>query len=142
MRGNNANGDSKVIHLSGLADGEGYTLANFEIFPTTGVGTTEGELMACLTRDTTASDPANPDFDEQGLIGNVTLRITTSTTVYGMMLINSNAILTQDLLLTVKDENAAHNNVNWQLTFNRVAISGSREAVANFEAFSIRNDNF
>jgi len=139
MRGQTADSATETLNFSGKTPGYGYRLIEFEIYPSTGIGATEIEAMASITAAKTSEDPQNPNFNNPGLIATAVWN-NYYTTGYipgpGHVVINDLFVITQDLILRVKDSTSA-NPVNWQCKFKKVKLSSSAEAVANFNQFTI-----
>jgi len=143
MRGKTEPGASEVLNFSGHTPGYAYQLVDFDIYPTTTIGSLGGELVASLNAGKTADDPLSPDFDDPGLIANVMLGIRTDIqngSFVSHKVINDLFYITQDLHLIVNDALAGGSSpqaVNWQCKFRKVKLSTSAEAVANFNQFTI-----
>tara|TARA_Y100000114_G_scaffold44326_1_gene39896 strand:- start:1368 stop:1823 length:456 start_codon:yes stop_codon:yes gene_type:complete len=141
IRGQTASGETEKLSFSGFKPGYAYKLIEFVIYPSTDIGGVAGsyELVAALTAAKTAEDPANPNFNNDGLIG--TAKISEQNTghyIGGIIsVVNDTFLITQDLLLTVEDTQANNHPVNWQCKFMPVKISAAEEAVANYKQFTI-----
>ena len=143
MRGKTASGLTEVLNFSGYKPGYAYRLTNFEIFFSSGIGTTNQELSATLTAAKTLEDPSNPNFNHDGLIATATLSTyppsnlgSTASTV-----INHTFLITQDLILAVVDTvGGSPADVNWQCTFISEKMDMSETAVANFKQYTISDE--
>jgi len=138
MRGKTASGETDVLNFTGHTPGYAYRLVDFEIFFSSGIGTTNQELCATLTAAKTFEDPANPNFDNEGLLATATLSTYPPSNLgnAASTVVNHTFLITQDLILAVVDT-VAGADVNWQCTFVAEKVSGSEEAVANFKQFTI-----
>jgi len=139
MRGKTASGLQEVLNFSGHKKGYAYRLTEFQIYPSTGIGTQAAELAATVTAAKTYEDPSNPNFTNEGLIATATLilaadhpRITVSS------IVNDTFLITQDLIIAVIDAVAGSPmDVNWQCRFVSEKMNLSQEAVTNYNQFTI-----
>jgi hypothetical protein len=140
LRGQTASGLTHTMNFSGHKGDYGFRLIDFKLWPSTDIGTKNGELSATLTAAKTYEDPSNPNFDNEGLIG-TSLFIVNLYPEYGnhsKTLINDTFIVTQDLILAVVDTFAgAPMAVNWQCKFMPVKLSSTEAALTNYRQFSI-----
>jgi len=140
LRGKTASGLTHTMNFSGHKGDYGFRLIDFKLWPSTDIGTKNGELSATLTAAKTYEDPSNPNFDNEGLIG-TSLFIVNLYPEYGnhsKTLINDTFIVTQDLILAVVDTFAgAPMAVNWQCKFMPVKLSSTEAALTNYRQFSI-----
>jgi len=138
MRGKTASGSTEVLNFGGFKPGYAYRLIDFEIFFSSGIGTTNQELSATLTAAKTFEDPASPNFDNEGLIASAALSMYPPSNLgsQATTVINHTFLITQDLILAVVDTVAAA-DINWQCTFVAEKMTGPEEAVANFKQFTI-----
>lgn len=138
IRGQTAHAKSHTINFSGHKGDYGFYLTEFKVWPSTSVAGSTDEQLASITAAKTASDPQNPNFDDEGLIGNAMFvsagdpAVTPGT----LSLINDTFIITQDLLILVRDESGG-NSVNWQCKFMPVKLSTTEAALTNYRQFSI-----
>ena len=143
LRGQTASGLTHTMNFSGHKGDYGFRLIDFKLWPSTDIGTKNGELSATLTAAKTYEDPSNPNFDNEGLIG-TSLFIVNLYPEYGnhsKTLINDTFIVTQDLILAVVDTFAgAPMAVNWQCKFMPVKLSSTEAALTNYRQFSIFDD--
>jgi len=141
MRGQTPSGQIEILQFSGFKPGYAYKLVEFLIYPSTDIGGSSGsyELVAALTAAKTAEDPANPNFNNDGLIG--TAKISEQGTghyIGGIIsVVNDTFLITQDLILKVEDTQTNNHPVNWQCKFMPVKMSANEEAVANYKQFTI-----
>jgi len=146
MRGKTASGTQEVLNFSGYKPGYAYRMTEFRIYPSLSIGTNNSELAATVTAAKTYEDPANPNFNNEGLIASalIQLQIGGSGTNYGsadLSIVNDTFLITQNLILAVIDTQAgAPMAVNWQCRFESVKMSGPEEAVTNYKQFTISDD--
>ena len=137
MRGKTASGESEVLNFGGHKDNYAYRLIEFKLYPSTNVLTQSWEQTATLTAGKTAHDPENPNFNNEGLIG-TTLSSSQATQTYPITeisIINDLFLITQDLLLLVKDTHSS--DVNWQCRFIAEKMTGAEQAATNYKQFTI-----
>jgi len=144
MRGKTASDGTEVLNFSGFKPGMAYRMTDLTIYPSTSIGTENAELMVSVTAAKTSEDPANPNFNNEGLIGVAMLSMRTDSN-NGMFLdhvvLNDKFLITQNLILTAKDTYpGSPMAVNWQCTFERVKMSGPEEAVTNYKQFAISDE--
>jgi len=143
MRGKTASGEQEVLNF-GSKHGYAYRLVKFQIFPSTGIGSTptgNAELAATVTAAKTYEDPSNPNFNNEGLIA-CTLFTTNSSLAYSgdqfPGIVNDTFLITQNLILAVIDTEAGSPQpVNWQCRFKPVKMSDTELANANLRQFHI-----
>jgi len=144
MRGKTASDGTEVLNFSGFKPGMAYRMTDLTIYPSTSIGTENAELMVSVTAAKTSEDPANPNFNNEGLIGVAMLSMRTDSN-NGMFLdhvvLNDKFLITQNLILTAKDTYpGSPMAVNWQCTFESVKMSGPEEAVTNYKQFAISDE--
>jgi len=144
MRGKTASSGEEVLNFSGHTDGHGFRLVEFRVYPSV-LGTAAAECFGAISAGTTAADPVNADFSDEGLIANAMFVTSSNPAAPGYSgpvteLINDTFIITQDLRLSVRDTDGA-NPVNWQCKFKTVKMSSNEEAVTNFKQYTISNDD-
>jgi len=144
MRGKTASDGTEVLNFSGFKPGMAYRMTDLTIYPSTSIGTENAELMVSVTAAKTSEDPANPNFDNEGLIGVAMLSMRTDSN-NGMFLdhvvLNDKFLITQNLILAAKDTYpGSPMAVNWQCTFEPVKMSGPEEAVANYKQYTISDE--
>lgn len=142
MRGQTASGLTEVLNFSGHKEGMAYTLEDFQIYPSTGIGAVAFELSATITAGKVALDPTAPNFDDDGLIASAFQGAGASINSgpNSPTVINKFYMITQNLILMVRDSGAGGSAVNWQCTFKAHKMTGSEEAVVNFKQFSISDE--
>ena len=142
MRGKTASGETEVLNFSGYKPGYAYRMTEFTIYPSTDLGGQNAELAATVTAAKTFEDPANPNFNHDGLIASAfSVYYGTSPTngaVDSKSVVNDTYMITQNLILAVIDTHAgAPMAVNWQCRFESVKMTGAEEAAVNYKQFSI-----
>jgi len=140
MRGQTDSGQQEVLNFSGHKKGYAYRLTEFAIYPSTNIGASVSDMCASVTAAKTASDPQNPNFNDEGLIGNARYRGHSSDSypiTYVFNIVNDTFLITQDLILSVLDNGSSAFPVNWQCRFVSEKMKLSQEAVANYNQFTI-----
>jgi len=145
MRGKTASGTQEVLNFSGFKPGMAYKLTEFQIYPSSNIGSTNYELAATLTAAKTFEDPTAPNFNNEGLIGTISFvgsEIGSGRAFQGpLVVVNDTFLITQNLIIAVVDTQAgAPMDVNWQCRFERVKMSGPEEAVTNYRQFTISDE--
>ena len=141
LRGKTASGPgTETISLGGLADGYAFQLIAFELWPSTNLGGQGASCWGALTRSSSPEDPINPDFSDDALIATASARdrLAQSYGIQPVSVINDLVLLTQDLTLSIH-ETQNNTPVNWQLKFKKVKVTAAAEAVANYNAFAVRD---
>ena len=140
MRGKTASGLTEVLQFGKYKQGYAYKMTEFQIYPSTGIGTAAYELTATVTASKTFEDPQNPNFNNDGLIGTA-LMTGHNNPAYSheaVTIVNDTYIITQNLILAVNDSYVGSPMaVNWQCRFESVKMTGSEEAAVNYKQFSI-----
>jgi len=138
MTGQTADGGTELLNFGGKTSGYAYRLISFKLWGSTNLGSASNEMWASLTRAKTAEDPIAPNFTNEGLVGVASIFIHNSPAYppTAIEVINPKALITQDCILSVNDTADGH-AVNYMLTFEKVKLSASAEAVANFNQFTI-----
>jgi len=144
MRGQTASGETEVLNFSGYKPGYAYRLVEMELFPSTNIGGKNGELAASITAAKTYEDPANPNFNNEGLIGVAKFDGISSNSSYTstfFSVVNDTFLITQNLILAVIDTEAGSPMaVNWQCRFVSVKMNDAEEAATNFKQFTISDE--
>jgi len=140
MRGKTASGGTEKLEFGGQArPGYGYRITEFQLFPSSSMGSDTAELVGTITAGTTAVSPPDQGFDDDGLIASFYGTFPASQVATGAnAVINDLFIITQDLILMVQDT-ANNNPINWQCRFEEIKLSTAGEAVANFKQYTIYN---
>lgn len=141
MKGQTVSGGQEKLNFGGKTPGVAFRLVSFKLWGATNLGASSNEYWATLTRAKVIEDPANPNFNNEGLVGVASL-FNHNSPAYppgALEVIDYEALITQDCLLGVIDT-ADSEAVNWQLTFEEVKLSNAAEAVANFNQFTISDD--
>jgi hypothetical protein len=141
LRGQTGHGLTETLNFSGFKPGMAYKLVEFSLYPSSGVGGGSRELVGAITAGKTAPDPITPDFNDEGLIASSyqTISSNPSYPPGEITVINDTFLITQNLILIVRDENSGE-AVNWQCRFIAVKMSGSEEAVTNYKQFAISDE--
>ena len=146
IKGKTVTGGEEVLSFGGRTKGYGFKITRFELWPASAIGTTGQELVGSVTADNTSMDPINPDFDSPGLIAVAYFPLTSlsvgNSGVNNMItVIDDSFIITQDLILAVADTVSGSTlSINWLCRFEKVKLTSSAEAVANFNQFTIYDD--
>jgi len=146
IKGQTVTGGEEVLNFGGRTKGYGFKLTRFELWAASAIGTTAQELVGSVTADKTSMDPINPDFDSPGLLAVAYFPMTSvsagNSGVNNLIsVIDDSFVITQDLILAVADTVSGSTlSINWLCKFEKVNLSASAEAVANFNQFSIFDD--
>jgi len=144
MRGKTASGLTEVLNFSGNTPGYAYRLTEFDIYPSEGIGSTNQELAASVTAGKVLEDPANPNFNNDGLIATAAFTMDAGVSYPGTRpysVVNDTFLITQDLILAVIDtQGGSPKPVNWQCRFVAEKMNTNEEAVTNFKQYTISND--
>ncbi len=139
MRGQTASGETETLNFSGYKPGYAYRLVEFQIYPSNPQGSET--ILGSITAGKTAVAPADPNFNDEGLIGTA-MKAYNTTAQDGSIestIVNDTFLITQNLILMVLSS-ATSEPVNWQCRFVAEKMSGSEEAVANYKQFLISDD--
>jgi len=140
MRGQTASGETEVLNFGKYKQGYAYKLTEFQLWPSGPIGGAGDELSGSITAGKTAQDPANPDFDDEGLIGSSIHFIGgASTGPWVAQIVNDTFIITQNLILMVYNSGGGE-PVNWQCRFESVKMTGAEEAAVNYKQFAISDE--
>jgi len=142
IRGQTDSGETHTINFSGHKGDYGFKLTEFQIFPSISLGDQTAELNATLTAAKVFEDPANPDFEHEGLIGTSMFYANAGNQRgFTKEIVNDTFLITQDLILAVIDvQTGDPMAVNWQCRFYPVKLSSSELALTNYRQFSIFDD--
>tara|TARA_Y100000004_G_scaffold151422_1_gene174118 strand:- start:189 stop:632 length:444 start_codon:yes stop_codon:yes gene_type:complete len=141
MRGKLATGDTEVLNFSGHKKGYAYKLKQLDVYPGSGIGTSNFEGAVTITAGRASINPLAPDFSDEGLIGTAYYGSNTAAgTVDQHAVINDTFMITQDLIIEARDASGNGLDVNYQCRFESVKMSGSEEAVANYRQFVISDE--
>jgi len=136
MRGQTASGEQEVLNF-GSKHGYGFRLIEFQLYPSTGIGTAQDEMCGIINAGKTTAAPTDPNFNDEGVIGTVTTKL--NNAAYGLeqhAVINDTFLITQNLILMVVNANAG-TPVNWQCRFKPVKLSDTEMANANLRQFHV-----
>jgi len=139
MRGQTTVGEpTEVLNMTGYRPGYGYVITQFQLYPSTSIGSQAYEMTGTITADNSSEAPDNPDFNHEGLIATSFASWNASPASGGTReVINDLFVITQDLILQVNDTGGSP--INWQVRFKEVKLSTSAEAVANYKQYTIYN---
>ena len=141
IRGQTASGETEILEFGGYKEDYAFIMTEFQLYPSTSIGTVPYELSATLTAAKVFEDPSNPNFNHEGLIGTALL-VQDDEPYYASgvphSIINDTFLITQNLILAVIDSQAGSPMaVNWQCRFKSVKMTDAQAAVTNFRQFSI-----
>jgi len=141
MRGQTASGSTEVLNFGKYKQGYAYKMTDFQIYPSTGIGSNNDELAGSVTAGKTAIDPTAPNFNNDGLIATAIFKLShlVSNPTGGLSLINDTYVITQNLILMVQNTDSG-TPVNWQCTFESVKMTGAEEAAVNYKQFAISDE--
>ena len=140
IRGQTASGETEILEFGGYKENYAYIMTEFQIYPSTGIGTASYELAASVTAAKTYEDPSNPNFNNEGVIA---VNIATADRAEpfsgnSIGIVNDTFLITQNLILAVIDtKSGSPMAVNWQCRFKAVKMTDAAAAVQNFRQFSI-----
>jgi len=145
MRGKTASGETEVLQFSGnKGKGYAYRITEFSLYPSTGIGSTAGELCGTITAGKVALAPTDPNFNDPSLIATTFLRIESQYSAeqpLSITSVNNTFLITQNLILMVQDRSAAGAAVNWQCRFVSEKMSGPEEAATNYKQYAISDES-
>ena len=142
MRGKTPSDNEEILHFSGFKPGMAFRMTEFQLYPSSAIGTANAELVGSVTAAKTAEDPENPDFTNEGLVATCLYDSNGRGNFIDNSVVNDTFLITQDLILKVKDTvPGAPMDVNWQCRFESVKMSGPEEAVTNYKQFLISDTN-
>ena len=141
MRGQTASGTNEVLEFAGDKAGYGYRMTEFQIYPSTSATARTVELGATVTAAKTYEDPANPNFNNEGLIATALFILDFADYQSSHAVVNDLFIITQNLIIAVIDtKTGSPTPVNWQCRFKEVKLSTGAQAAANYKQFAIFDD--
>ena len=138
MRGKTASGLVETLNFSGYKPGYAYRLTEFQLYPSSSIVANPVELMGTVTAGKTAVSQADPDFNNEGLIGTAYFGVSSSSLypASAESVINDTFLITQNLKLMVKDTDG-DDAINWQCRFVAEKMNKAEEAVTNYKQFTI-----
>ncbi len=142
MRGQTASGGTETLNFSGYKPGYAYRIIEFQLYPSTGIGSGDNEFTGTITAGKAAIVPTDPNFNDEGLIASCIMDHNRNSN-YGpeiLTVINDTFLITQNLILMVQDAGGNNYPVNWQCRFVAEKMSGPEEAVRNYKQFTISDD--
>lgn len=145
MRGQTASGETEVLNFSGHKPGYAYRLTEFQLYPSTSIGSQFAELVGTITAGKTAVAPTDPNFNNEGLIASLVVHVghdseTRGNALVPLVVINDTFLITQNLILMVQNTSGSSNPVNWQCRFVAEKMSKSEEAVNNYKQYTISDE--
>jgi len=141
MRGQTASGQTEVLNFSGNTPRYAYRLTEFRVFPSTGIGSSNNELVGSITAGKTAEAPTDPNFNNEGLIATTMYKFNSgSYSGINFDIVNDTFLITQNLILMVQDTGGSSYPVNWQCRFESVKMNDAEEAATNFKQFTISDE--
>ena len=139
IRGMTSSGKTETLNFSGHKDGYGYVIKEFDIFPSSAIGSTSFQASATISAGKSAISATDPNFNDDALIA--TALMMHASALDGDIqktVINDTFVITQNLILSVHDVQG--NPVNWQCRFESVKLSGPEQAVTNYKQFIISDE--
>lgn len=131
----------EVLNFSGFKDGYAYKITEFSLYPGSGIGTSNFEGAGAVTAGKTSVNPFQPDYNEEGLIATTYYSNNTAAgQQYQQSIVNDTFLITQNLLLEVRDASGSNRPINWQCRFKSVKMSGPEQAVTNYKQFAISDE--
>ena len=138
MRGQTASGETEVLNFGKYKQGTAYKMTEFQIFPSSGATAQTVELAATVTAAKTFEDPANPNFNNDGLIGTALFLLDFADYQAASSVVNDTYMITQNLILAVVDtKTGSPKPVNWKCKFESVKMTAAEEAAVNYKQFAI-----
>jgi hypothetical protein len=141
MRGKTESGQTEVLNFSGYKPGYAYRLVEFTLYPSVTLAiTTNQELCGSITAGKTALAPeTDVDFNNEALIGSSFTSLYSSANLAPLVhsVINDTFLITQNLILMVKDQSGDDNPVNWQCRFIKERMNGPETAATNYKQYLI-----
>ena len=140
IRGQTEHNGTETLNFSGFKPGYAYRMVEFSLYPKQ--PNTSYEISGTVTANKTAADAANPNFNDDGLIACALVAYSSSAFDGGIneAVVNDTFLITQNLILKVKDASSGNNPINWQCKFQPVKMSKAEEAVTNYKQFLISDD--
>jgi len=142
MRGQTDSGQTEVLNFSGNKLGYAYKLTEFQLYPSTGIGSSSSELCGTITAGKTAIAPTDPNFNDEALIATFVVDHNSGSN-YGpeyLGIVNDTFLITQNLILMVQDTGGGNLPINWQCRFESVKMTGPEEAATNYKQFTISDE--
>jgi len=142
MRGQTASGTQEVLNFSGYKPGYAYRLIEFQLYPSTGIGSGNYEFTGIINAGKTTASPTDPNFNDQGCIATV-MTSDNGQEAYPVStdsVINDTFLITQNLILMVQDTSGNSYPVNWQCRFVSEKMTGPEEAATNYKQYAISDE--
>ena len=131
----------EILNFSGFKPGYAYRLVEFNLYPMT--PQTGGKTMvATIVAGKTGMDPEIINYNDPSLIAVAveSFNCTHNDGDIQKTVINDTYLITQNLILTVKDS-ASGEPINWQCKFKGVKMTKAEEAVTNYKQFVISDNS-
>ena len=137
MRGQTADDGTEILNFGKYKDGYAYKITEFKLYPSTSLMSNNVEMSGTITAGKTSVDPANPDFNNEGLIATAVWFNQQGAKFSGLVesIVDDTFVITQNLILRVKDSQSTP--INWQCRFESVKMTKAEEAAVNYKQFSI-----
>jgi len=141
MRGQTASGQTEILNFGKYKQGYAYKMTEFQVYPSTGIGSNNDELSGAVTAGKTAVDSTIPNFNNDGLIATALAFVigAGSNNMFKESIVNDTYVITQNLILQVTNTNSG-TPVNWQCRFESVKMTGPEEAAVNYKQFAISDE--
>jgi len=144
MRGQTASDLQEVLNFSGYKPGYAYRLVEFQLWPSaTGGSGDTFELAGSVTAAKTYENPANPNFNNEGLIATAFMQDDANPAypITHASIVNDTFLITQNLILAVIDtQSGTPQAVNWQCRFVSEKMTGPEEAATNYKQYAISDE--
>ena len=139
IRGQTASGETEILEFGGYKEGYAYKITEFQLYPSTALGTENSEMAGTITAAKTAMAPLDPNFNSEGLIASSYVTVYNSPQYASgiITVINDTFLITQNLILMVQDADGSPTPINWQCRFESVKMTDNQAAATNFKQFSI-----
>jgi len=142
MRGQTNSGETEVLNFGKYKQGYAYRLTEFQLYPSTGIGSSSSELCGTITAGKIAIAPTDPNFNDEALLATFVVDHNSGSN-YGpeyLGIINDTFLITQNLILMVQDTGGGNLPINWQCRFVSEKMTGPEEAATNYKQFTISNE--
>jgi len=143
IRGQTASGETEVLNFGKYKQGYAYKLTEFQLYPSTNIGSHHYDMAGTITAGKTAIAPNDPNFNNDALIGTSMFKAGDSAiyTNGDYFIVNDTFVITQNLILMVQEFQASGSPpINWQCRFESVKMSGPEEASVNYKQFAISDE--
>ena len=128
------------LSFTGVKEGFAYNIIEFQLFPSISIGAQSAEMAGVISCAGNSHDASNINFNLDEIIATSAFSangsVPNNPTNYSV--INNLYAITQDLIINTFD--SQNQNVNWQVKFKKIKLSGPAQAAANYKQYSIQND--